>query len=1073
MTSEFVKSLIDKAYEEKASFLDLGNCGLNEIPEDILILAPFLKSLNLGSIFISDKGVTVSRNSENLAKNIFAKMDSFKLLESLHLLSEIHIRDVGINHLNGYIDCFQRIEYLDVGYNNIKDNDLRYIFSLAKLKSLDIDGCEISGKGFKEASESNNLQRLNVRFNRIDDNWVKSIIKFPQLESLNISQNYLSDKGSEFISKLSLLKNLDISSNNIGEKGVEWVSKLKKLESLNVGRNIIGSRGAEYISNLSVLKELDIAINIIGSRGTEHISQISSLERLNIGTNFIGDNGVWFLKKLSSLIYLDISGNNIGSKGLKYIEPLSNLEALNISNNRIDDFCEGSIIKLKKIKKLDIRSNIIKSERVIGRFINSLPNLVEFKFDKRIVLGLAAEIYNDYNSLRTYFNAKEKTRNTNVKIILIGNTNAGKSSLANFLCKKSFYESQGSTHGIKVSKWYFLVDGIKHSINIWDFGGQDYFHATHNIFLRDKAFFLLLHTSKALHSSNGSHSFEQWFSPGYWLGNIRDVSQKASVIWSLRTKADMGFTDEISTIDKKRYEVSGDFCISVRNAFLENEAGRTDIDFKYFEEKLKMELSRWGDEWILNVWIEIRDIWLPIWREEFIYVRKEKFSELCTNVFENRSEFFWEMNSTADGFVEYLRRVGEIVVFDENEELKNYIFLSAIRLTNEIYSTVLNSNVIDQQGVFDSEKVKKKHRSEIQLYLLILSESGLVFYKNKTKVVIPQYLPMNDTTEMLREDYPLRLVIYFPDYMSRSMMSRFVVRYARQDSNSRYWRNAVFFKQNGVRLLVHFNVFEKKVYIHAIQFDEKSIFNCINEIFLFVAAKSVGDKISENYLWSMEDNYVDKMYNISREERFLVQANLQLSINDSDFITVKNIKNSVSFGVNKIKTEDGRYIDQERLYKFLFSESVFYIKKLGIVSSRADEQYLKEFSKHLNPLVFSKRIEVWESNSVLPGDDDKEILKRELKALDFLVLLVSVDLFSEENTFNIIFSEIESKDSKLIIIPLFVRNCDYESSILKDHCKKNGLPRNDKQEMWLVDGINTNTDKWYADVVKGLKDLIT
>ena len=41
-TPKHVIALIEKAYAEKAEFLDLGNCGLTEIPEEIAMLSPLL-----------------------------------------------------------------------------------------------------------------------------------------------------------------------------------------------------------------------------------------------------------------------------------------------------------------------------------------------------------------------------------------------------------------------------------------------------------------------------------------------------------------------------------------------------------------------------------------------------------------------------------------------------------------------------------------------------------------------------------------------------------------------------------------------------------------------------------------------------------------------------------------------------------------------------------------------------------------------------------------------------------------------------------------------------------------------
>ena len=46
--NDHVLKLIEKAYAEKATLLDLGNCGLTAVPKEILICASYLREINFG-----------------------------------------------------------------------------------------------------------------------------------------------------------------------------------------------------------------------------------------------------------------------------------------------------------------------------------------------------------------------------------------------------------------------------------------------------------------------------------------------------------------------------------------------------------------------------------------------------------------------------------------------------------------------------------------------------------------------------------------------------------------------------------------------------------------------------------------------------------------------------------------------------------------------------------------------------------------------------------------------------------------------------------------------------------------
>jgi len=64
--------------------------------------------------------------------------------------------------------------------------------------------------------------------------------------------------------------------------------------------------------------------------------------------------------------------------------------------------------------------------------------------------------------------------------------------------------------------------------------------------------------------------------------------------------------------------------------------------------------------------------------------------------------------------------------------------------------------------------------------------------------------------------------------------------------------------------------------------------------------------------------------------------------------------------------------------------------KTFIIYARDDEAHKSQLLLHLRPLVVSKMLTVWHDGNILPGEDWEKAIKKELKASELVILLVSV-----------------------------------------------------------------------------------
>ena len=99
----------------------------------------------------------------------------------------------------------------------------------------------------------------------------------------------------------------------------------------------------------------------------------------------------------------------------------------------------------------------------------------------------------------SFSQAKPFTRYVSAKVVLVGESEVGKSCLASRLAKDEYVEL-GSTHGMKL--WQMkpeqldpnaaAPEGEQRDITIWDLGGQDEYRLVHQLFLHDTNLALML-----------------------------------------------------------------------------------------------------------------------------------------------------------------------------------------------------------------------------------------------------------------------------------------------------------------------------------------------------------------------------------------------------------------------------------------------------------------------------------------------------------------------------------------------------------------------------------------------------
>ena len=105
---------------------------------------------------------------------------------------------------------------------------------------------------------------------------------------------------------------------------------------------------------------------------------------------------------------------------------------------------------------------------------------------------------------------------------MIGRGAVGKSSLVDCLVhKKPFDPNKKKTEGIQITAWPLKLNGEKVRLHVWDFGGQEIMHATHQFFLTERSLYLLV-----LNGREGGEDADA----DYWLRLIESFGGNSPVI---------------------------------------------------------------------------------------------------------------------------------------------------------------------------------------------------------------------------------------------------------------------------------------------------------------------------------------------------------------------------------------------------------------------------------------------------------------------------------------------------------------------------------------------------------------
>ena len=508
---------------------------------------------------------------------------------------------------------------------------------------------------------------------------------------------------------------------------------------------------------------------------------------------------------LSNDSYCDDEHKNKIKNVPSEISNLKNLKRLNLSNNQIESVSE-QLSKLYKLTYLNLCNNDLTD---ISEKIANMPSLNEICLDDNPFDMLPPEIVvRGISAIRNFYKElEEKDFLYEVKLILVGQGRVGKSCISNALVDDDYVlTDKESTEGININRWVIPKEKIvkinpkiqrDFQINIWDFGGQEIYHSTHQFFLTKRSIYLLVTESRQ------EDSHDDFF---YWLNIIKLLGDKSPVIMILN-KCDQP-TKELPIKEfKESFSNIYDFHkISLKPGYEENLS-----NFKTSLIKIATNLPHIGNP-LPKVWVEIRHELELLKQSGKNYITESEYLEICRK--------HYRKEESALLLSQYFHDLGVLLHFQDDIDLKDTVILNHEWLTIGVYKILDDKKVIEQRGRFAMDDIKRiwsdseyKSKNRELISLMKNRKFDLCFELPNGEYLVPRLLPVDEvehTWVSSPENTKFELRYKF---MPKGILTRLIVKMNSDIFEDKYWRYGVILQYDGTKAFIREKYFENKISI--------------------------------------------------------------------------------------------------------------------------------------------------------------------------------------------------------------------------------------------------------------------
>ncbi|MGB0932556.1 MAG: COR domain-containing protein, partial [Chitinophagales bacterium] len=420
---------------------------------------------------------------------------------------------------------------------------------------------------------------------------------------------------------------------------------------------------------------------------------------------------------------------------------------------------------------------------------------------------------NCWELVRAYLEAAESGLiiNQEAKVVWFGNGRAGKTTLSYQLRERLFKDFE-QTHGIEIKDWKIPYERLPQALKdrmtaslaeakaqhpqtklelpahivlkLWDFGGQEYYHATHRLFLNSNVLYLLVWNQATDFQAEDADPAKCIYPRSYWRHNIQYYAEEGEIILEIQNKAQQEAYTNRAALQYK---------VAYRNAEQPRSLQRYELDVADLEDAIIAQLSNltYLGQTFPEVYDHIRQALRDNPKDYLSYADYVAFCEEQDTTRGKGKENLMQQATQIKALTEFLHDTGTLICYRYTpncpELLKDFVFIRPQWVTDMIYR-ILDKKLVDQKdnpGEFDKryvEQVTQESGLSADTWIELMKQFQLIFEVNregKVYFIAPQYLPM-DCTNLIGKKWALKsnpvhqFSLHFPRFLPKSHFLQFV-----------------------------------------------------------------------------------------------------------------------------------------------------------------------------------------------------------------------------------------------------------------------------------------------------------
>jgi internalin A len=624
-------------------------------------------------------------------------------------------------------------------------------------------------------------------------------------------------------------------------------------------------------------------------------------------------------------------------------------------------------------------------------------------------------------------------------MILVGRGGVGKTSLVNHLVHSRYDPQESKTDGISITPWTFAIRDEEIKLNIWDFGGQEIMHSTHQFFLTKRSLYLLV-----LNAREG----EQDGNVEYWLRLIESFGGDSPVIVVTNKVKDhlldlnrRGLKEKFATITQF---VQTDCAAGI---------GLDELKAAIVRETDKLEHLR---DPFPAAWFAVKERLANLRvHEEKDFIPFSRYQALCL-------QHGIEEAIGQETLVGFLHDLGIVVNFRDDPRLSEMHVLNPEWVTNGIYK-ILNADKLAQSkgelNLTDLPRILNRQFYPANMHLFLLDlmrkfELCYEFYGHEGHYLVPELLGKEEPDlsqwnqrDSLKFDYRYNI-------LPEGLLPRFVVRSKALNRSQIRWRTGAVLEWEGNTAIVKADPQDRHVSIVVAGPTEgrRRLLAVVRADFEHIHAsiprlQARGEVPLIDHPGLAVDYQTLSVLEGSGETEHKV-------VHDGRVVTV-NVRELLR-GVDEARrTRDGpRSVERREAVRVAFSYS------------HKDEELRDQLETHLKLLQRQGLIASWHDRRIAPGDGWRDVIEETFLQSDLILLLLSADFLASDYCYEteMITALERHREGSTRVVPVVLRACDWTTAPFS------GLQALPKDATPVTSW--SNRDEAWNDVARGLRSLV-